>query len=273
MKKDDEPEDEGSGYNWMDTYGDLVTLLLCFFVLLYSFSSLNQEKWEELVSAFSGTYGASAIQAFDITSVREEPITIDSMVNMAARDTEDQTDPAAQQEQQEPDQQALEQQEKIDETFDALYEKILMYIELNGLEGLISVSRTDDFIILRFNEIALFDSGSATIRPESEETLNYLIEIIANNINAIEMVDIEGHTDNVPISTAEFKDNWDLSVKRATNTLRILLSSGLIDATKLSVNGYGEYHPIATNDTPEGRALNRRVDFVLNKIDVTGSSG
>ncbi len=72
--KHDEPEEEGGGYNWMDTYGDLVTLLLCFFVLLYSFSTLNEQRRRSLLAHFQGTYAASAIQAFDITSVREEPI-------------------------------------------------------------------------------------------------------------------------------------------------------------------------------------------------------
>lgn len=276
MKKNEEPEEEGSGYNWMDTYGDLVTLLLCFFVLLYAFSSLDQSKWKELVSAFTGTNAASAIQAFDITSVREEPIKIDSMVNLETRSdgTEldsgqaDQLDPLDQQELQA----LLDKQKQINEEFDALYQKILMYIEINNLSGQMSVSRTNDVIILRFSEIALFDSGSATIRTESEQTLNHIIQIIADNINAINMVNIEGHTDNVPINTAEFKDNWDLSAKRATNTLRILLETGLIDETRLSATGYSEYHPIGSNDTLEGRALNRRVDFVLNKVNVTDSA-
>jgi chemotaxis protein MotB len=264
MKKRDEPEEEGSGYSWMDTYGDLVTLLLCFFVLLYSFSSLNQQKWAELVSTFSGAGGgAAAIQAFDITSVREEPIKIDAMINFETRgdDTSENYSEAEKQA-------LLEKQEQIDETFDELFQKIVMYIEVNSLTGEMSVARTDDVIILRFNEVALFDSGKAVIRPESEETLNHVIQIISDNVDAISMVNIEGHTDNVPISTAEFKDNWDLSVKRATNTLRILLASGLLEESRLSAIGYGEFQPIAPNDTPEGRSLNRRVDFVLNKLNV-----
>jgi len=257
MKKWDEPEEEGGGYNWMDTYGDLVTLLLCFFVLLYAFSTLNVEKWNELVSVFTGNYGAAAIQAFDITSVREKPIKIDAMVDFDNRGKSALNDAGLA---------ALKKlQDEINKSFDELYQRILAYIELYDLYGQMSVSRTEDTIILRFSEIALFDSGKAVIRPEGLETLNHFIQIIADNIDAISMVNIEGHTDNVPISTSEFKDNWDLSVKRATNTLRILLSSDLIEATKLSAIGYGEYQPIATNNTPEGRAMNRRVDFVLNR--------
>jgi chemotaxis protein MotB len=263
MKKRDEPEEESGGYSWMDTYGDLVTLLLCFFVLLYSFSSLNQQKWEELVSAFSGTAGAAAIQAFDISSVREEPIKIDSMVNFETR-----SNPEGQDLSEAEKQALLVKQEQINETFDQLYQKIVSYIEVNSLTGQMSVARTDDVIILRFSEVALFDSGKAVIRSESEATLNHIIQIIADNVDAISMVNIEGHTDNVPINTFEFKDNWDLSVKRATNTLRILLGSGLIEESRLSAIGYGEFQPIASNNTPEGRSLNRRVDFVLNKINV-----
>jgi chemotaxis protein MotB len=266
----EDPEEEGGGYNWMDTYGDLVTLLLCFFVLLYSFSTLNEQKAKELVSAFSGTLGASVIQAFDITSAREEPIKIDTMINFETRGDETQEGGSTGT----AEEHAIKElQEQINETFDELYQKIVLYIEVNELSGQMSVSRTDDFIVLRFSEIALFDSGKATIRPESEQTLNHIIQIIADNIDAISIVNIEGHTDNVPIKTAEFEDNWDLSVKRATNTLRILLATGLIEETKLSATGYGEFRPFETNETPEGRAKNRRVDFVLNKIDAADLAG
>jgi chemotaxis protein MotB len=262
--KNTEPEEESGGYSWMDTYGDLVTLLLCFFVLLYSFSTLNEQKAQELVSSFSGTYGAAAIQAFDISEVKEDAIRIDSMVDFESRGSQQQGDVSDSELQE-----MQELQEQINETFDELYQKIVSYIEINELSGQMSVSRTDDVIILRFNEIALFDSGSATIRPESAETLKHFIQIITENIDSISMVNIEGHTDTVPIHTAEFEDNWDLSVKRATNTLRILLDAALIEETKLSAIGYGEHQPIAPNETPEGRAENRRVDFVLNKVKVT----
>ena len=264
MKLDDD-EDEGGGYNWMDTYGDLVTLLLCFFVLLYSFSSLNEQKWQELVSVFTGGSGSAAVRAFDISSVREEPIVVDKMVSLETRDDGMKDDGNKQLDQKE----AQKVQKQINEVFDELYEKVVAYINLNDLSGQVSITRTDETIILRFSEIALFDSGSAEIRPESKETLNHIIQLVAENTNAIKMVNIEGHTDNVPISTAEFRDNWDLSAKRATNTLRILLAANLLDQAKLSAVGYGEYHPIATNDTPKGRSLNRRVDFVLNKVTVT----
>lgn len=253
MKRKEEPE-ETSGYSWMDTYGDMVTLLLCFFVLLYSFSSVDAGKWQQLVSAFSNTYGAGEVAVFDEATIREDPITkIDPMVDYRNRE---QSQPNA-------------ELDKINDTFDQLYENIKTYIDENGMQGSLSVSRTDEAIYLRFNEMALFNPGKANILPESETTLQHIMQIIHLNSVSISMVKIEGHTDNVPINNAEFSDNWDLSVKRATNTLRLILATGLFDEEKLSAVGYGEYQPISTNDTAAGRAQNRRVDFVLLKADPT----
>lgn len=267
MKRKPEQE-ESSGYSWMDTYGDMVTLLLCFFVLIYSFSSMDAAKWQELVGAFTGVTGSAEIDSFDVSTIREQPITeIDAMINTENREesdvSSDETDIDSE------DSATNVEQQEINETFDELYENIRFYIGNNGLEGKLSVSRTDDVIILRFNEIALFRSGYADIITDSAETLIHIIQIIDENISSISMVNIEGHTDNVPIGSADFTDNWDLSVKRATNTLRLVLEMGLISEDKLSAVGYGEYQPVATNDTPEGRAQNRRVDFVLNKLRVT----
>lgn len=259
MAKREEPEEEGSGYSWMDTYGDMVTLLLCFFVLLYSFSSLDAGKQQQLVNAFSGTAGDFEVVAFNAATIRENPITdIDSMVNIESRG------------QKTPSLNA--QQVEINDTFDQLYMKIKTYIQDNSLEGSLGVSRNSESIFLRFNEMALFDSASADIRPESIPILEHIMQIIKLNIVSISSVQIEGHTDNVPISNVKFEDNWDLSVKRATNTLRLVLSTGLLDEKMLSAVGYGEYHPIATNDTAEGRAQNRRVDFVLMKADAEDAS-
>ncbi|MGE4353952.1 MAG: flagellar motor protein MotB [Oscillospiraceae bacterium] len=255
MRRHADQEEEDKGYNWQDTYGDMVTLLLCFFVLLFSFSSINAEKWEQLVKAFTGSTGDTAVVALDETTIRDEPINdIDSMVDVDDRDdtTENVTE-----------------QNEINSNFDALYEKLTAYIKLNDLEGQLSISRTDDVIIIRFSEMAVFNSGEADILPGNEGTIQHVIEMISDNISAISMINIEGHTDNVPISSAEFADNWDLSTKRATNMLREVLKTGLIDVSKISAIGYGEYHPVAPNDTPEGRAQNRRVDFVLQKQKVS----
>lgn len=246
-----DPEESGSSYNWMDTYGDMVTLLLCFFVLLYSFSTIDAQKWQELVGAFNGSSSPSAIESIDISSARAEAIgTIDPMVNYADRNTP--TDKTNQ------------------EDFDQLYENIKRYIADNHLEDQLSVERTSTTIILRFGEVFLFESGKADLIPTAKEALRSIIGIISQNISAIKMITIEGNTDNVPIHNSAYIDNWDLSVQRAVNTLRGVQSYNIIDAAKLAAVGYGEYRPIAANTTAAGRARNRRVDFVIQKISANG---
>ncbi len=250
-RRSQEPEEEGSGYNWMDTYGDMVTLLLCFFVLLYSFSTIDAEKWQQLIGAFAGSSSPSAIQSLDISTAKADPIpAIDPMVNYDNRDSANVTTTDA-----------------ADE-FDQLYQNIKNYIAEHGLEGQLSVTRTEDTIILRFGEVFLFDSGKATLLSSGEAALAHIMQITSENSSAVKRITIEGNTDNVPINNRDFSDNWDLSVARATNTLRRVLEYDVIDPTKLAAAGYGEYQPIDTNSTTEGRAHNRRVDFVIERVDI-----
>ena len=247
------PEDEGGGYNWMDTYGDLVTLLLCFFVLLYSFSSIDAGKWQELVGAFTGTT-AAAVELLDTKTARQAAIIVEGVEKGAIEedDFEEIANVVA---------------DDFEDEFDSLYEAIRQYIITNNLESEIGVSKDDNIIIVRFLEVVLFDSGEAVIVNEGKAVLTHIISIIAENVEAIQMLRIEGHTDNVPIHTAEFESNWELSMDRANAALKVFIVSNVIDMDKLSATAYGEYQPIESNDTAEGRASNRRVDFVIEKIE------
>jgi chemotaxis protein MotB len=251
-KRRGDPEESGGGYSWMDTYGDMVTLLLCFFVLLYSFSSIDSEKWKELVGAFSGTSSPYAIQSLDVSDARENPIpVIDSMIDYENREEGDEGI-----------------QSGTEASFDQLYENIKQYISENNLQSQLSVDRTEETIILRFGEVFLFNIGSADLLPSGQEALQHIIEIIGQNASAIKQISIEGNTDNVPIRNEYFKDNWDLSVTRAVNVLRTVQGYGIIDASKLAATGYGENRPIDSNLTKEGRARNRRVDFVIQRMPI-----
>jgi chemotaxis protein MotB len=247
------PDEEGSSYSWMDTYGDLVTLLLCFFVLLYAFSSIDAEKWQELVGAFTGR-NAVSVEQLDMQTARENPIVIEG-----AEKTEEE-EPAE-----------TEQITNVDDDyaaeFDALYAAIQYYISTNGLEKKISVTKDNNVIVVRFTEVILFNSGEADILDEGKAILSHIISIIKENVEAIQMLRIEGHTDNVPIGMAHYESNWELSMARANAALKVFIESGVIDFDKLSAAAYGEYQPVASNDTPEGRAANRRVDFVIEKIE------
>jgi chemotaxis protein MotB len=151
-------------------------------------------------------------------------------------------------------------------SIDALYQMIVDYIKDNGLEDRVSVIKMADTILVRFNEVALFNSGEADILPQGEETIRRIAEIISSNMALIEAVRVEGHTDNVPMHSAEFEDNWDLSTRRATNTLRLILATGLISSEDIYAAGYADTKPISSNDTAEDRAKNRRVDIILQEL-------
>lgn len=255
-KKRSEPEEEGGGYNWMDTYGDLVTNLLCFFVLLYAFSSVDSAKWDKIVQAFTGQSGTATVMAFDVGFAREDAIkAVDPMVNYENRTDTGATDPGNAQD-----------ENSTAEVFDELYQKIQDFIEENGLEGDMSIIREDDIITIRFGEVFLFESGKAYLKAQSLELLEKIVGLIEENIASIEKISIQGHTDNIPIHSLEFSSNWALSTARAVNTLQKVLEYDIIDPKYLTASGCGEYWPVDTNDTAEGRAHNRRVDFVIEKL-------
>ena len=251
MSRNKKPPEEESSYSWMDTYGDLVTLLLCFFVLLYSFSSIDAEKWQELVGAFTGST-ATSVELLNTQKIREDAIIIEGVEKDDTKENEEESSNVV--------------IDKYEEDFDALYQAIRYYIITNDLETKISVERDDDVIIVRFLEVVLFNSGKADILDDGKDTLNHVISIIEENVSAIKMLRIEGHADNVPIHTAEFDSNWEISMARSNAVLKVFIESGVIDMNKLSAAAYGEYQPVDTNDTVEGRASNRRVDFVIEKM-------
>ncbi len=237
----------------MDTYGDMVTLLLCFFVLLYSFSSMDSSKAKQLIGAFSGSQSPYVIDAMDAKTVRKSAIEpIDSMVNVKGRKNI----------------QGAGGTTATVNNFDKLYASIRSYISDNNLESQLSVSKTDDTIILRFGEVFLFNSGKADLLPNGRKQLAKIVDIIVQYESSVRMITIEGNTDNVPIKNQEFSDNWDLSVTRASNVLHTVLEYNTIKPEKLAAVGYGEYHPIDTNTTAAGRAHNRRVDFVIRRAAV-----
>jgi len=256
-------EEEESSYNWMDTYGDLVTNLLCFFVMLYAMSHIDEAKWQALVEAFSKEPTAPAAPVFDISFAREEAISkIDPMVNYENRGKENDDNPNS-----DPGNVELSpDREEIDAIFDQLYESVLEFIDENGLQSNMSVERTEEVIIIRFGEVFLFRSGEATLIDDGSELLRKITVLVQNNIEAVAGMTIQGHTDNIPINTERFRSNWELSTARAASVLQEILRFGTIEPKMMTASGCGEYWPVDTNETPEGRARNRRVDIIIEKI-------
>ena len=132
--------------------------------------------------------------------------------------------------------------------------------KLKGIEG-VSLSMQDRGLVITFLDEILFDSGKAKIRPEADPVLDKVTSVITTKAADLN-IGIEGHTDNAPIKYSGWKSNWELSTARATSVLHYLIDKGVLPE-KLAAIGYGEFRPVASNDTPEGQRKNRRVEIVI----------
>lgn len=223
---------------WMTTYGDMVTLLLTFFVLLFSLSTIDAQKWQDLVGSFRGNAGAGIFDGRG--SFVEMPGLNDHTSESAKTD-------------------------KNAERFIDLYTSIEQYMDTNQIAAEIELSENQTEILIRFKDYILFDTGKSDIREEAREILDEVSNILVLYQDQIDRIRVEGHADNRPINTKLYPTNWELSVDRATKVVRYFQEQRNIPGNKLSAAGYGEYYPIDSNDTSKGMARNRRVDILIVK--------
>lgn len=231
-KKKSEPVKSGSG--WIASFADTMTLLLTFFILLYSMAEVSEDKIRILSQAFQ-----EVLQGKSADSILEFH-EYDGSAPIAGGKEEVEI----------PNLENSSQEEYT-------YEELKSYIEKNNLEGSVSLDRNKEGISLQLGESLLFNSGQSKLN--NTNVLDKVSEIILNTTGDIK---IEGHTDNVPLSK-DGKTNWELSVERSVNVVRFFVEEKNIEASRLSAVGYGEYKPIKENDTEEGRAVNRRVSILF----------
>ncbi len=222
---------------WVVTFGDLMSLLLCFFVLLLSFSEIDAQKYKELAGSMAQAFGVQKKEKVFKMPMGQKIIAREhERAHMARRQKED---------------------------FSKRVKKAIIEAKLGKLQNLIQVEMTEDGAIIRMMGETTFESGKADVRPQ----MIPLLEKIAAALQTTKgQIIISGHTDNVPISSGRFASNLELSAARATKVAQVLLSKGHIDPRRLSVAGFGEYHPVESNDTAQGREKNRRVEIVLKGL-------
>jgi chemotaxis protein MotB len=254
----------------MVSYADFITLLFAFFVVMYSISSVNEGKYKSLThslgSAFSNKNKQESVPdpvqietpftavqpiLLDKPAVTFKPIPLD---NPTFIPLENQT-PAEVEKRRELSEEILKERKQLNQVSDQLEEALESFID----DNLVSVKRNDYWIALEMNSELLFLSGEAILSKKAQPVLKKIAEVINPLPNAI---NVEGHTDNIPIDTLKFPSNWDLSSTRATSVVQEFVKEG-INPTRLSAIGYGEFHPIGDNTVEEGRFKNRRVILVL----------
>lgn len=262
---------------WMATFGDLMNLLLCFFVLLFSMSSVDVEKYELVVASFSDTFGIfsdgstalgeGVLIGNGISQLNELDQYFNSMGkaaegDVANDDSIDNTSDTTTNTNTEQMQEMIDiiEAEKLQES-EALAEKISEAVTENNLDGEIDIDFTSEYVSLTLKGTFVFASGSADIKKEAYTTLDKVGMILEKYGKSI--IEIEGHTDNVPISNSQFANNNELSSFRALAVFDYLLVNSNLDPAKLKHSGRGEYVPIADNSTEAGRAINRRVEIKI----------
>ena len=232
---------------FMNTYGDMVTLLLTFFVLLLSFSSIDEDAFRALIESFGYTTTFSIVQTGGRNRVMDLMGNgIMDMPTLAQRRD-------AEVEQRTP-------QPEVQRELSQMASDFMTYFAENNLADNVRVEVHEFYVLLDLGNHILFDSGRAVLRPEAYEVLDIIGQQLTTTYLANE-IEITGHTDNVPISTPQFPSNWQLSTARAHAVGSYLMYESGVSPMRLTIIGRGEYHPIVPNDSPENLATNRRVEI------------
>ncbi|MFC4619253.1 flagellar motor protein MotB [Camelliibacillus cellulosilyticus] len=221
---------------WMITYADMITLLLVFFIVLYSMSELENNRFNALVQSLKTAFQGDAV--------------LDQSKNPPPKDTSLPPIPKKKKDDQ-----------KNTEQLDKLYIKLQDYITKNHLKTQIELQNLPRGVQITLKEEILFDLGKADIKNEAKPILNRVGGILQSVGNPIA---VEGHTDNNPIRyTTEFHSNWELAAARAHNVAMLLIQMDEISPERISYTSYGEYHPRVTNDSKKHQAMNRRVNIIV----------
>ena len=277
-KRKEDPPPAGSPA-WMATFSDLMNLLLCFFVLLFSMSTIEEEKWNELVASMNSSFsifnaGSTAIgEGILISNGVSQLNELDQFINSTGKAADNETpgeDMKEQDKSKDIDENERSEAEKLAEALEkieqqnlqnneSLAEVVEEAVRESKMGDQIEVSFTAQYVQLTMKGALLFESGSADLKEDSKKVLDKAAIILQRYAKGI--IEIEGHTDNVPMSSMKFADNEELSSARALSVFYYLSENSLLDPANLRHSGMGERAPIADNSTPEGRSQNRRVEI------------
>jgi chemotaxis protein MotB len=236
-KKHDNDEHENLE-RWLITYSDLITLLLAFFIMMYTFSKQDAQKYQEVSEHLKAIFTGKSVFAGGSGPASGSGVTNISINNNA----------------------------NSEEVKRKLENEVRSMAEWAHPEKKISVFKDERGIVIRIMDKAFFDEGKADLKDRAKSAIDKIMPTI---ISSRRPVRIEGHTDDVPIRTNEFKSNWELSTRRATEVVRYLVEAHRFPPDRISASGFAEYHPITANDTSENRSLNRRIEIILIQSAIT----
>ena len=270
-KRQEEPDSIEGG--WINTFADLMNLLLCFFVLLFSMSTVDADKYEQIVASFSERInifdgGGSAVgEGAFVSSGTSQKVTVEQFFNEFE---ENGSGPAQTEDSSELSEEKKYEQKKLEELkekTEEIYTEVSEMAAEKDVQDMINVNMDEkyQYVQISLNGAILFDSGSDEIKTSALGVLSKVGDIL--KVYDRHLIKIEGHTDDVKISSTKFPNNMWLSTARATRVFEYFKDQKKLNPKTLEATGLSEYHPVATNDTEKGRAKNRRVEIKIYTED------
>jgi chemotaxis protein MotB len=260
------PEDHLSHERWLVSYADFITLLFAFFTTMYAISTVDAQKMGKMVMSMRASFdtamftsGSDHLTLSSGSDSSPAPAKVELVQNISPS-REAHVRDAALQHLDDLKMGAASRSSRVEHSLGRLKRYVDALVSADVLKGRVETYLEGRGLIISLGEGGFFDSGSDQIKPEG---LALLDTIATGLVSVNNHVRVEGHTDNVPICTSKFPSNWELSTSRATAIVSYLIAKFGFEPNKLSAAGYAEYRPVATNDTYEGRARNRRVDIVV----------
>lgn len=220
--------------SWMVTFSDLVTLILVFFILLFSMSQIDMIKFKAITESFQEHF----FDFYPSMVPLENPAVGEA--DLPEKNSE---------------------KDMTEKSLQNLLTEVQSFLDKNGLEDVIIANRTERGVVLVLQEQVLFDPGQATLLGDSYAFLNKVGELLVKLPN---LVKVEGHTDDIPMSSFRYPSNWELSAARASSVINYLIESHQLDSRKFIAVGYADTRPIVSNDSPENRQKNRRVEIIIS---------
>ncbi|TKH05357.1 flagellar motor protein MotB [Peribacillus simplex] len=240
-RKKKQRHEEHIDESWLVPYADILTLLLALFIVLFASSSVDAVRFQQLSNVFNQVFtSGTGFMDFPSDSPSNEPTSPEQRTG--AEDLE---------------KLGKNEQEELTE----VQERVNAYIQKNDLTDKLGTNLTDEGMLISIRENVLFESGVAEVRSENRKIAKEISDLLVMDLprNII----VSGHTDNIPIKNYQYESNWDLSVMRSVNFMKLLLENKELDPEMFSAKGHGEFEPVASNETKKGRAKNRRVEILI----------
>ena len=259
---DDDDQKDGGGDDgapaWVMTFADLMSLLLTFFVLLLSFAEMDVKRYRQIAGSLQAAFGVqrrieaesiprgTSIIAQEFSPGRPQPTPINEIRQVTADDS----------------QSTLDVRDLAAEQAEQLAKDLEDVLQGEISQGLVSIEAEDEEVHIRIRERGSFQSGSASLQVGFSPVMRRIASVLTNVDGQIV---VEGHTDDIPISTPQFPSNWMLSSARAANVVQSLINDGIIDGERLEIRAHADTKPLVPNDSSENRAQNRRVEIVVRQ--------